>query len=137
LLDDLLQLNNISVREAIDKLGTTCENFLLVCQWAGKTFPCFQDHPHMKWESSYSFLGACCSFNYHPDSKSGYVPFASNKFGIDGGVSIIGSGFPEISDGKSGVLYSEGFVVSDFLFENVDLTNYHTVIFSVDGPPYF
>jgi acid-sensing ion channel, other len=127
ILDDLLMLNNISIREAIDKLGTTCENFLLVCQWAGNTFPCFQEHPFMKWESSYSFLGACCSFNYHPEAKSDFVPFASNKFGIDGGVSIIGSGYPEIADGKSGVLYSEGFVVMvhhpfDFAVESAPQT---------------
>lgn len=55
-------------------------------------------------------MGACCSFNYHPKNPT-YTPFASNTFGIYGGLSVIGTGRPQIADGKSGVFFSAGFSV--------------------------
>lgn len=65
---------------------------------------------YLKWISTTSHLGACCSFNYNPTNMD-YIPFSSNTFGVKGGLTIIGTGFPEISDGKSGIIFSAGFVV--------------------------
>jgi acid-sensing ion channel, other len=42
MIDAILDANNLTVKAAIDKLGTVCQDFLLVCVFAGKTFPCFQ-----------------------------------------------------------------------------------------------
>lgn len=42
LIDDILDLNNLTVEGAIDELGTVCSDFLLVCYFAGEKFPCFQ-----------------------------------------------------------------------------------------------
>lgn len=66
-------------------------------------------------------MGACCSFNYHPTNPK-YTPFVSNTFGIYGGLSVIGTGRPQIADGKSGVYFSAGFSVTlttlqKFLYE--------------------
>jgi len=42
MIDAILDANNLTVKAAIDKLGTVCADFLLVCVFAGKRFPCFQ-----------------------------------------------------------------------------------------------
>lgn len=42
LIDDILDLNKLTVEDAIDELGTVCSDFLLVCHFEGKKFPCFQ-----------------------------------------------------------------------------------------------
>lgn len=42
MIDKLLDLNGLSVDDAIDQLGTVCSDFLLVCYFEGKKFPCFQ-----------------------------------------------------------------------------------------------
>lgn len=42
MIDAVLKLNGMSVKDAIDKLGTVCKDFLLVCYFAGKKLPCFQ-----------------------------------------------------------------------------------------------
>lgn len=42
MIDKILDLNDLSVDDAIDQLGTVCSDFLLVCYFAGKKFPCFQ-----------------------------------------------------------------------------------------------
>lgn len=42
MVDSILDLNNLSVDDAIDLLGTVCSDFLLVCYFAGKKFPCMQ-----------------------------------------------------------------------------------------------
>lgn len=57
-----------------------------------------------------SYLGLCCSFNYHPDDEA-YEPFYSPSFGVRGGLSIIGSGAPQVADGKSGALFSSGLIM--------------------------
>lgn len=41
---------------------------------------------------SYSYLGACCSFNYHPKMSERDEYLTNNFFGIDGGLSVIGTG---------------------------------------------
>lgn len=46
----------------------------------------------MTFVESYSFLGACCSFNYDPSSKVNEEHFKVNNFGINGGLSVIGTG---------------------------------------------
>jgi amiloride-sensitive sodium channel len=53
--------------------------------------------------------------------------FKSNFFGINGGLSVIGTGRPQPSDGHSGAIYSEGFVVivhhpNDFAVESAPAT---------------
>jgi acid-sensing ion channel, other len=42
MIDDILDLNHLSVDNAINQLGTGCSDFLLICSFAGTTFPCFQ-----------------------------------------------------------------------------------------------
>lgn len=42
LIDQILEMNNLTVDGAIDELGTVCSDFLLVCYFAGTKFPCFQ-----------------------------------------------------------------------------------------------
>lgn len=111
MIDTLLSMNNLSIVNAIDELGSICEDFIVVCNWAGKKFPCFQKHPFLSWIGSTSHYGACCSFNYHPSVQETMAPFAVNTYGIHGGLSVIGTGYPQASDGKSGALYSEGFMV--------------------------
>lgn len=46
----------------------------------------------MKFEESYSYLGACCSFNYHPNTLETAEFFKAETFGIDGGLNVIGTG---------------------------------------------
>lgn len=52
----------------------------------------------------------CCSFNYHPDNTT-YEAYQASSFGTRGGLSIIGTGYPQVADGKSGVLFSSGFIM--------------------------
>lgn len=42
MIDSILVANNLTVKGAIDKLGTVCSDFLIVCVFAGQKFPCFQ-----------------------------------------------------------------------------------------------
>lgn len=87
-----------------------CEDFIKVCAWAKTEFPCFQKNSHFSFVATTSYLGLCCSFNYHPE-KEAHKPFHSSSFGTRGGLSIIGSGSPQVADGKSGALYSSGFIM--------------------------
>ncbi|XP_035787391.1 sodium channel protein Nach-like [Anopheles albimanus] len=127
MIDKVLQLNNYTIEQAIDKLGMICEDFIVICYWAGKKFPCFDRHAFLGWVGSTSHYGACCSFNYHPNVKGDQVPYAINTYGIHGGLSVVGTGYPQASDGKSGALYSEGFMLMihhphDFAVEASPLT---------------
>ncbi|XP_065085740.1 sodium channel protein Nach [Ochlerotatus camptorhynchus] len=127
MIDTLLAMNNLSIVDAIDVLGSICEDFIVVCYWAGKKFPCFQKHPFLSWIGSTSHYGACCSFNYHPSVQETMAPFSVNTYGIHGGLSVVGTGYPQASDGKSGALYSEGFMLMihhphDFAVEAAPLT---------------
>uniref|UniRef100_A0A182IT54 Amiloride-sensitive sodium channel n=1 Tax=Anopheles atroparvus TaxID=41427 RepID=A0A182IT54_ANOAO len=128
MIDKVLQLNNYTIEQAIDELGMICQDFIVVCYWAGKKFPCFGKHAFLGWIGSTSHYGACCSYNYHPNVRSGSkTPFAVNTYGIHGGLSVIGTGYPQASDGKSGALYSEGFMLMihhphDFAVEASPLT---------------
>lgn len=80
-----------------------------MCSWAKVEFPCFQETPHFSWRTTTSYLGICCSFNYHPENLS-FVPLNSPTYGTRGGLSIIGSGYPQVADGKSSVLFSTGLI---------------------------
>lgn len=42
MVDNILEANNLTVEQAISKLGTVCQDFLLVCTFNGIKFPCFQ-----------------------------------------------------------------------------------------------
>lgn len=42
IIDEILTLNNMTVKDAIDSFGTVCNDFILVCSFAGVKFPCFQ-----------------------------------------------------------------------------------------------
>ncbi|XP_039438732.1 sodium channel protein Nach-like [Culex pipiens pallens] len=127
MIDNVLTLNNLTVEDAINELGSICEDFIVVCYWAGTKFPCFQNNPFLSWIGSTSHYGACCSFNYHPSVQGSFVPFAVNTYGIHGGLSVVATGFPQASDGKSGALYSEGFMLMihhphDYAVEAAPLT---------------
>ncbi|XP_063706201.1 sodium channel protein Nach-like [Culicoides brevitarsis] len=129
LIDEVLLLNNISVSTAIERLGSTCEDFLRRCVWNGKEFPCYGDNAtssSLKWHNSHSFVGSCCSFNYYP---SGGTSLQTDFMGDEGGLKVVLTGGPQISDGKSGVMYSDGFLLvihhpNDFPVES----NYVTLI---------
>lgn len=95
----------------------TCEDFLVECRFAGQVFPCFQKHDFLTWTTTTSHFGACCSFHYHPLTEN-FQPFAANKFGSEGALTIIGSGYPLIADGQSGIMYSSGFLVSEAVERN-------------------
>lgn len=92
MIDKILDLNGLTVDDVIDALGTVCSDFLLVCYFGGKRFPCFQNHKFMTFGESYSYLGACCSFNYDPKSLGIDEPFTVNEFGFNGGLDVIGTG---------------------------------------------
>lgn len=42
MIDKILDMNGLSVDDAIDQLGTICGDFLHVCYFGGKKFPCFE-----------------------------------------------------------------------------------------------
>lgn len=46
----------------------------------------------MKFVESYSYLGACCSFNYDPDLLGNEEHVKTNSYGINGGLNVIGTG---------------------------------------------
>ena len=81
----------------------------------------------MTFAESYSYLGACCSFNSNPKSEDEDDFFSVNTYGTNGGFNVIGTGQPQASDGKSGAVYSEGFVAlvhhpNDFAVESSPTT---------------
>lgn len=86
-----------------------CQDFVQVCAWAKVEFPCFQNNSRFSFYATTSYLGICCSFNYRPDN--GFEAYHSTTFGTKGGLSIVGSGYPQVADGKSGVLFSSGFLM--------------------------
>lgn len=55
-------------------------------------FVWFQDHKFLVFVESYSYLGACCSFNYNPKSTENDEFFRQNFFGFNSGLSVIGTG---------------------------------------------
>ncbi|XP_075159387.1 pickpocket 6 [Haematobia irritans] len=85
----ILRLNNITIKQTAESIGAGCNDFVKRCFWGGVEFPCRQEHEYLSFSSTTSFLGPCCSFNYHPQNLS-YVPFSSNTFGVDGGLTFIG-----------------------------------------------
>lgn len=118
MLNRTLYLNNLTIQDALLQLGTTCNDFILKCQWAGKSFPCFQNDKYFKWVTSMSHLGVCCSFN-NQLNKPNHSLFSTNTFGIYGGLSVIGTGRPQVADGKSGVIFSAGYMVIAILNKNI------------------
>ena len=50
----------------------------------------------MTFVESFSYLGACCSFNYDPNSVGNEEHFKTNTFGINGGLNVIGTGETQI-----------------------------------------
>lgn len=57
-----------------------------------------------------SYLGICCSINYHALNHTS-KPYTSNYFGIGSGLKLILSKYPQLSDGISGVLNSDGLIM--------------------------
>lgn len=101
-----------------------CKDFIKVCAWAKVEFPCFQKHSDFTIVTTTSYLGICCSFNYHPANTT-YVPYHAASFGTRGGLSIIGSGYPQTGGLKSGPLFSSGFI----------MMIHHPQDFPVEGNP--
>ena len=81
------------------------------CRFAGRVFPCMQQDKYLTWTTTASHYGTCCSFHYNPLSE-GFVPFATNTFGSEGGLTVIGTAQPASKTGKSGNMFSNGLVVS-------------------------
>jgi acid-sensing ion channel, other len=92
MIDTFLILNGMTVESAINQLGTVCSDFLLVCYFAGKKFPCIQNNKYLTFVESYTYLGACCSFNYDPKGSDEDEHFNVNSFGDNGGLKVIGTG---------------------------------------------
>lgn len=42
MIDKILDLNNLTVEDAINMLGTVCSDFILICYFGGQKIPCFQ-----------------------------------------------------------------------------------------------
>lgn len=57
-----------------------------------------------------SYLGICCSINYHALNHS-TSPYISNYFGIGSGLKLILTQRPQLTDGISGVLNSDGLIM--------------------------
>lgn len=70
-----------------------------------------QQDKYLSWTTTTSHYGTCCSFHYNPLTV-GFQPFASNTYGSEGGLSIVGTGYPSSGRGLSGNMYSTGLVVS-------------------------
>lgn len=87
--DAILRLNNISIHEASLAVSAGCNDFVKRCFWGSDEFPCRQQHEYLSFSATTSYLGPCCSFNYNPRNSS-YIPFSSNIFGIDGGLTFVG-----------------------------------------------
>lgn len=86
---EILLLNNITVYEAAVAVSAGCHDFVKRCFWGNVEFSCRQKHEYLSFTPTTSYLGPCCSFNFHPQNLS-YVPFSSNTFGVDGGLSFVG-----------------------------------------------
>lgn len=89
----------------------TCEDMLINCRFAGVVYPCFEPNKQLSWTTTTSHYGTCCSFNYNPHNDV-LQPFAANTFGAEGGLTIVGTGFPTSGKGLSGDMFSTGLVVS-------------------------
>lgn len=117
LIDSVLNANGYTVATAVRQLGLSCEDFIKVCAWSKVEFDCFEHSTdstrHLVFRTTMSYLGMCCSFNYYPanESRTIYQPYRSPSFGTKGGLSVIGSAYPQVADGKSGVLFSSGFIM--------------------------
>ncbi|XP_013108195.2 sodium channel protein Nach [Stomoxys calcitrans] len=95
LTHEILRLNNMTMYKTAMEVGAGCSDFVKRCFWGNVEFPCRQKHEYLSFSPTTSFMGSCCSFNYHPQNLS-YVPFSANTFGVDGGLSFIGfEGSPE------------------------------------------
>lgn len=93
MVDKILTLNGMSVDDAIDALGTVCQDFLIICTFNGKKFPCLKNQQKfIKFVESYSYLGACCSFNYDPKGNDNDEHLKVNSFGSSGGLNVIITG---------------------------------------------
>lgn len=55
-------------------------------------------------------MGYCCSFNYFRKNRT-TLPLFAHTFGLGGGISIIGTGNPQLADGKSGIIFGAGFML--------------------------
>lgn len=72
--------------------------------------PCFDQDIDFSWHTSLSYLGYCCSFNYFRKNRT-TSPLKAHTFGSGGGISLIGTGGPQLADGKSGIIFSAGFML--------------------------
>ncbi|SPP72804.1 blast:Sodium channel protein Nach [Drosophila guanche] len=88
--DAVLRLNNVSVWEAAMAVSPGCSDYVKRCFWGHTEFQCNQSHEYLSFIPTTAYLGPCCSFNYNPRNSS-YVPFSSNIFGMDGGLTFIGA----------------------------------------------
>ncbi|XP_030375575.1 sodium channel protein Nach [Scaptodrosophila lebanonensis] len=88
--DAVLTINNVSTWEAALAVSPGCADFVKRCFWGFSEFPCNQSHEYLSFIPTTAYLGPCCSFNYNPRNTS-FVPFSANIFGMDGGLTFIGT----------------------------------------------
>lgn len=90
--DTILEMNNISIRAAAFAVSADCSDFLETCYWGFNKFPCFDSSPRnfLKFSQSTSYIGPCCSFNANTMNTS-FEPFATNHYGMNSGLTIVGS----------------------------------------------
>lgn len=86
-----------------------CTDFIKRFSWGASKEKC-QDKNCAQFTQSLSYLGICCSINYHALNSTS-TPFTINYFGIGSGLSIILSHHHRLSDGISGALNSEGLLM--------------------------
>lgn len=109
LVDRALRANNYTVAEAIRECGLGCEDFLVSCSWSRIPYDCFEPNSSLGFGPSISYLGMCCSLNYYPENAQ-HPSFRATSFGPHGGLTVIGSARRLMPDGRSGVIFSRGFM---------------------------
>lgn len=118
-----LAANNLTVTDAVRACGLRCSDFLQACAWSQEPFECVQNvdvGERLSFSESTSYLGLCCSFNYHPENAT-YDALRARTFSERGGLVVLGN--TSAPDGRSGVLFSAGVV----------MLLHHPLDFPVDG----
>lgn len=90
--DKILEMNGISIKDAAFSVSSDCSDFLKKCYWGQTEFGCLDTSSsnYLKFSLSTTYLGPCCSFNSN-SMNSSFAPFSTNSFGLNSGLTIIGS----------------------------------------------
>lgn len=97
-------MNGLTIKDAAFAVSTDCSDFLKTCYWGFNAFECFDTSPnsYLKFTLSTTYFGPCCSFNSN-SLNSSFVPFSTNSFGLNSGLTIVGADGP-MSDLSTGLV---------------------------------